>query len=393
MPLEIRRVACVGSCRLSHLVNNIDYNPIIEAIYEDVLSPEGFSGALRAFQSAFGIEQSWIVTWDRPNDLIRVDGAAGIIPEFQADYEEHYQFSDPAKENFTKINVGSWWVDSQQLGSARMRSSAFHQEFLSSYDMGSYMGSPILRTSEKEVALSFLRARTSGVFTDAETHSIDIIIPHLRNAFQIRERMTDLAATAHLSKQLLERLSFGIAVIDANLLVLLHNRRGEAWLSWLGPKWRWAHRHPDLRQTFKDLVRAACQPRNPPPAQASILRPSGRPSCHMVVLPLPASHRFAIEWQRPAALVLFDGPRRVSALLGEILRGVYGLSNSELRLAVRMADGTGLQNIAESLGISRETARSALKALFQKTGTHSQSQLIRLLTLLSAVDEPDFSGG
>jgi DNA-binding CsgD family transcriptional regulator len=255
------------------------------------------------------------------------------------------------------------------------------------------MGSPILRTSEKEVALSFLRARTVGVFTDADTHSIDIIIPHLRNAFQIRGRMAELVTRAHLSKQLLEHLSFGIAVIDANLRVLLHNRRGEAWLTWLGPKSRWAHRHPDLRQTFMELVRTACQPKTSARAQASILRPSGRPSCHMVVLPLPAAHRLATAWQRPAALVIFHGPKRVSALLGEILRDIYGLSNSELRLAVRIADGAGLRDIAACLGISKETARSALKAVFQKTGTHSQSQLIRLLTLLSAVDEPDSSGG
>jgi len=113
----------------------------------------------------------------------------------------------------------------------------------------------------------------------------------------------------------------------------------------------------------------------------------------MVVLPLPAAHRFATAWQKPAALVIFHEPKRVSALLGEILRDVYGLSNSELRLAVRMADGTGLRDIAECLAISKETARSALKAVFQKTGTHSQSQLIRLLTVLSSVDESDFSDG
>src|ERR1019366_5337441 len=127
-----------------------DYNHIIETLYEDVLSDAGFSGALRAFQGVFGIEQTWLVTWNRPNDLIRVDGTAGIIPEFQAAYEAHYQFTDPAKENFTDIAVGDWWVDSQQMGMARMKSSAFHQDFLRSYDMASYMGSPILRSSEQE---------------------------------------------------------------------------------------------------------------------------------------------------------------------------------------------------------------------------------------------------
>jgi DNA-binding CsgD family transcriptional regulator len=365
-----------------------DYNHIIETLYEDVLSDAGFSGALRAFQGVFGIEQTWLVTWNRPNDLIRVDGTAGIIPEFQAAYEAHYQFTDPAKENFTDIAVGDWWVDSQQMGMARMKSSAFHQDFLRSYDMASYMGSPILRSSEQEVALSFLKSRRQRLFTDADTHAIDVIIPHLRNAFRVREQMMELATTASLSMQLLERLSFGVAVIDDRLRIVLHNRSGEQWLRCLGPKWRWAHRHPGLGQAFQDLIRVACRLGAPTPTRATILADSERSSCLMVVLPLPAAHRFSVAWQRPAALVMFYEPGRVSKVLARVLRDIYGLSASEARLAMKLAGGRRLHEVGAELGITHETARSALKKVFLKTGTKSQSQLVRILTLLSTADEP-----
>jgi DNA-binding CsgD family transcriptional regulator len=366
------------------------YNQIIASLYEDVLSNEGFSGALRKFQVAFGTEQTWLVTWNRPNDLIRVDGSAGIIPEFQADYEAHYQFSDPAKENFSKISVGGWWVDSQELGLARIASSAFHQEFLRSYDMASYMGTPILRTSEQDVALSFLKSSHQGLFTDADTHSIDVIIPHLRNAFRLRERAMELAQTADLSIAVLEHLAFGIAVIDLNLRVLFHNRRGASWLSSLGPTSRWGRRHPCLDESFQEMIRTACEIRGRVRlrARASTLKASGRSPCVLVVLPLPASHRFAVAWQRPAVLVLFFEKQRGSTFLNHVLRDIYGLSNAELRLTTNMVDGRKLNEVGITLGITRETARSTLKSVFRKTGTHSQSQLIRLLTALSAVDEP-----
>jgi DNA-binding CsgD family transcriptional regulator len=366
-----------------------DHKPIIDALYANILSIDGFSGALSKFQGVFETEQSWLVTWDRSNDLIRVDGTAGIIPEFQADYEAHYQFTDPAKENFTNIAVGDWWVDSQQMGMARMKSSAFHQDFLRSYDMASYMGSPILRDSEQEVALSFLKSSRQGVFTTANTLAINAIIPHLRNAVRIRERMMELATTVSLSRQLLQHLSFGVAVIDDTLRVVLHNLSGEKWLRSLGPKRRWAHRHPGLGAAFQDLIRAACRSGAQASTRARILADNGESSCVMVVLPLPAAHRFSVAWQRPAALVTFYEPERVSKILGKVLREIYGLSNSEVRLAMKMAAGRRLQDVGAELAITRETTRSTLKSVFRKTGTNSQSQLVRLLTLLSTIDAPE----
>src|SRR5260370_16333776 len=134
--------------------------------------------------------------------------------------------------------------------------------------MGSYMGSPILRTQEKEVALSFLKQRAFGAFTEKDTHSINVVIPHLRNAMRLRERIEELATTVALSSELIERLAFGIAIIDSQLRVLLHNRSGEQWLKCLGPTWRWTQCDPNLQHSFKDIILTACQSENPTPARA-----------------------------------------------------------------------------------------------------------------------------
>jgi len=57
----------------------------------------------------------------------------------------------------------------------------------------------------------------------------------------------------------------------------------------------------------------------------------------------------------------------------------FGLTPGELRLLRPLATGSGLRCAAIELDISINTAKSRLRAIFEKTDTHSQAQLVRLL--------------
>ena len=57
----------------------------------------------------------------------------------------------------------------------------------------------------------------------------------------------------------------------------------------------------------------------------------------------------------------------------------FGLTVAEAKLAAKLASGVGIDGAASSLGVSRETARSQLKAVFAKTNTRRQAELAGLL--------------
>ncbi len=57
----------------------------------------------------------------------------------------------------------------------------------------------------------------------------------------------------------------------------------------------------------------------------------------------------------------------------------FGLTGAEARLAAELVEGAGVEGIALKFGISRDTARNQLKAIFSKTGTHRQAELVLLL--------------
>ena len=82
-----------------------------------------------------------------------------------------------------------------------------------------------------------------------------------------------------------------------------------------------------------------------------------------------ASGCVAIFLSKPGGLPL--SPKRLAVL--------YGLSPSEARLAAKIATGMSMEEAANELHITYETARSQLKSVFAKTGVTRQAELVSLL--------------
>lgn len=58
---------------------------------------------------------------------------------------------------------------------------------------------------------------------------------------------------------------------------------------------------------------------------------------------------------------------------------LYDLTASEALLALHIAEGGDTGGYAAARGISRNTVRNQLQAVFEKTGTRRQAELVRLL--------------
>jgi DNA-binding CsgD family transcriptional regulator len=65
-----------------------------------------------------------------------------------------------------------------------------------------------------------------------------------------------------------------------------------------------------------------------------------------------------------------------------LLANTFGLTPAEARVASMIAEGLNPEQAAQQLGISKATARNQLKAVFAKTATHRQGELVALLSRL-----------
>ena len=82
------------------------------------------------------------------------------------------------------------------------------------------------------------------------------------------------------------------------------------------------------------------------------------------------------------ALVLIIDPEDEPEPSSALLRRLYRLTDAEADVALRMIHGADLKEISEELSLSLTTVRTHLQHIFDKTDTHRQAELVRLLIAL-----------
>jgi DNA-binding CsgD family transcriptional regulator len=68
----------------------------------------------------------------------------------------------------------------------------------------------------------------------------------------------------------------------------------------------------------------------------------------------------------------------------DTLRDLFEFTNKEAEVCQNILTGKNATQIAQAMNVTRETVKSHLKHIFQKTDAHSQIELVRILTQLSA---------
>ncbi|WP_455279573.1 helix-turn-helix transcriptional regulator [Cupriavidus necator] len=366
----------------------------IRALYEGIFDADAWQRSLGALCQVSDSVHAALVVLDTVHERVLVNQVVNPVPEEVAAYHEYYEAIDPALPFAPRMSVGSWYIDSRELGAHTMRHSPFYGEFFRQFRLSSLMACLVERKPHYEVFLSLQRAQGRDHYSPEDARALDWAIPHVRHAMALRDRTHQVSALAHASTQMMERLPFGVIVFRDDGKALMANSVGEAWVRRLLPavsietsaaalasgllrqdEWR-------LSRPFAEALRAACDPANMQPAQALRAVDGGGRQAQVILIPLPPAHHLAMDWQRPSVMVAIHEPGIAPVTLPAVLRDLYGLTPAETRLAMQLTSGIGLPEACELIGIRRETGRTQLKAIFTKTATGTQAQLAHLLTRL-----------
>jgi DNA-binding CsgD family transcriptional regulator len=124
-----------------------------------------------------------------------------------------------------------------------------------------------------------------------------------------------------------------------------------------------------------NIVAAGTRPR------ALHLHPEqGRPWI-IVIRPLLSSYGPFGQIRCDLLVEIHDVIPRIGSI--DLLQPLYELSSREMQLVRLLVDGHSLQSAARVMAITENTVRTHLRAVFEKTATTRQSELIRLCAGLS----------
>jgi DNA-binding CsgD family transcriptional regulator len=132
-----------------------------------------------------------------------------------------------------------------------------------------------------------------------------------------------------------------------------------------------------LQQLFRHAVASADGPVVPP--DVLVTCPSGHRPLHVTAAPLRQRPAPSVTMTTPVAFVLVTDPDRHQPMAADALKLAYGLTPREASLAAALGEGQSLEETAERLQMSYQTARTHLRRVLAKTGTSRQAALVWLI--------------
>lgn len=311
------------------------------------------------------------------------------FPEVNHEYVEHYSRIDPRLRLVVALPDDQIFSCHRHFDADFVRRDPFYNEFLLPHRFRYVAGCRLSRVDGATAIFGMHRAERHGAFADEDVRLLARLIPHLRCAVGIRQRLRSAERRSAADAAALNQLATAVIVVDGHGLVRTANDAaarllagGDGLVARLG---RLGAVDPaDEMRLLKLVAEAAGAARCRGGGGGAIALRRQRGGAHAVlVAPLGPQHAMAAG--APLALVLATDPAEAPRTLGRTLIELYGFSQAEACLAVLLGRGLTLREAAAERAVGIETVRSQLRSLLHKAGLHRQADLVRLLGRLPEV--------
>jgi DNA-binding CsgD family transcriptional regulator/PAS domain-containing protein len=235
-------------------------------------------------------------------------------------------------------------------------------------------------------AVTVCRPPARAEFDEREKARLNLLVPHLQRAVQIHRRLSAAEQGRALTLEMLERLALGIIIVDANARVAFANPVAQRTLK-LARDLTVARGALRLRnqvpqRQFEKLIRDAAWTSigraTSPGGVVAVPRPEGLP---LSLLISPYRAPLASDQQaHGTALIVFADPEARQVIPERILATMLGVSPAEGRIVAALMAGEGLTEYADRVGISKNTVKTQMRQIFNKTGYNRHSEIVRAVS-------------
>lgn len=363
---------------------------IIDYVYDAALDNAAWPQAIGAIRTYFGGTSTGLYLADLQRGSVALVHICGIDPRFVDSYVDRYLQDNP----WSRV------AEMQQPGCIRTdvsldrhfkrpgyyRSTEFFNDWMRPQDFIHTLGVNLTADRHLQTKVYVYRSGRSEPFARRDVAAFGRVSRHLQNAVRLARRLGANEARNSEVLEVLEQLHFGVALLDEHGAILHANRFASRLFAMrdglAAEDGKIMATQREGSQAVASAIRAALELRlggSNEPGSATVSRPHRRP-LSVFTLPLRRGGEGPFSSVRRAAVALMvTDPEVEPTLPAETLRSRYRFGSAEVRLAQSLSRGLPLREAADTAGLTYETARWYLKAMFQKTGTARQADLIRLL--------------
>ncbi|QBR02821.1 helix-turn-helix transcriptional regulator [Paraburkholderia pallida] len=360
------------------------FSALMARVYQGPLEAVPWSGALELVRQHLDANYATLIlrspSSDRRGLMVHASGSG--IPD-EASYNDYYYSLDP----FVGLPADRVVTVDEVFGETGWLSSELYKQFLQPADVRYIMGADLRTESGVECRFRVCRKHGAAHFNARDKAFCALLLPHLRRAVELHSRLDVVESERTLYASAIDRMLVGIVTLDESGAIMNTNSVADEILS-ESDGLRMAHGNIEAmdgqeNRTLQRLIRHAMMGHfgtaGPLVEAMPVTRSGDRPKLGVLVRTVPLSDWSEDNRRRPATVLFLRDPDRKSQRSQEIVRKLFDLTPAETSLALLLTNGLTLEEAAEELGISKNTARAHLRSIFSKTGVTRQATLVRIL--------------
>lgn len=364
---------------------------LVRTLYAGVIEATPWQNFLEELRRGTDCRATLIMLSRPGSAAVNLIRTVGGQPEVNSAYRDQLFALDP----FVNLPEGAVTTLHEFIGAAVLERNDYYKQFMcAQWGMGFVLGTDVQTAAGYTACLRLCRGVEASDFGAEVRRLVEALVPHLRQAIEIFDRIHSLRVEEIEFHDALDRLAVGSFLLDSQRRVSQPNRCAQTLLSSGGSvcvrNGRLVLAGKDAQKRLAEILewaRASKGSQVSAPARLPevivIPRGSGSPPLALAVRPLRSPIDLRSD-HAPVAAVYVSAPEQRSVVRAATVRQLLCISAAEAELAARLARGDTIDEAARELGVTRATARTQLYSIFRKAGVRRQSELVSLIAQTAA---------
>jgi DNA-binding CsgD family transcriptional regulator len=350
---------------------------LIDRIYECAFAPERWPEVLLQCAKIAHARIGWLMVVEPDRDRCTASNAAaleGLLPLMESRVASR---SERLKRACDLPHAG-FVREIDFYPNEEFRSDSFYRDHIYPRGLGWCAGATFVLPTRERLLICLERDYERGPVESEVLQQLDVLRPHLARSAVMAARLG--IEQARIAGETLALIGLPAVVLDERGKVLAANRLAEALTEHI--RWRAVDRvslkDPAADSLFRQAIETLHVSDAAPTRSFALRGADGAAAMVAHVIPTRAIARDI--FLRSAGVLVLTPVTLPQAPPVELVRSLFDLTPAEARVARSLAAGGTVEEIASSGGVSRNTIRTQVRGVLEKTGCRRQAEGVALLS-------------